>query len=103
MEILIGKIVVCILLALIIFAVIYLMIINHIKCLECAAKPCPFHIVAYISHKFYKPYRHIYVGYKLSKLDLDLRALYVRYMILNHVPLDDFEESMYRKFKKRIK
>ena len=103
MEILIDKIVVCILIALTISAVIYLTIINHKKCLECVAKPCPFHIAAYITHKFYKPYRHIYVGYKLSKLDPDLRALYVRYMILNHVPLDEFEESMYRKFKKRIK
>jgi len=103
MEILIGKIVLAILIGLLVTLIAYLININHVKCLGCAAKPCPFHIVAFILHKFYKPYRHIYVGYKLSKLDPDLRALYVRYMILNHVPLDDFEESMYRKFKKRIK
>jgi len=90
-----------IILAFIIFVIILVLIhktTTDFCSKNCNNKMCPFNR-KFFTEELYEYYRHMYVGYKLSKLDPELRSLYVKYMIMSNMSPIEFEKSMYKKFK----
>jgi len=93
----ISTVIMSVVIFLIFLFLVYLLCVTD-SSMEChCPKKCVFYKKCVFRRIIGVPKR-FYVRYKFKRLDPNIRSLYLRYMILNHLTINEFENMMFRKF-----